>query len=417
MTFYREHEFQVTDVGKIPKEWTTARLSDLGEVSTGKTPATANSGYWAGNIPFVTPADMDETKCIYRTERKITQEGATQTKILPKNTVLVVCIGSTIGKVALTCQESATNQQINSIISENANPEFLYYSILRRASALKAMSGIAAVPIIKKSLFEQFKVALPPKPEQNKIAEVLGAADAAIELADRVIAKCERLKRGLMQQLLTRGIGHTETKQTPIGKLPVNWEVTELGNLGELQYGYTASTVKEHTGVKFLRITDIEENGRIDWGKVPYCNIPKQDIEKFSLKKGDILFARIGATAGKTALVEENVCGVFASYLIRLKTKEAIHPHFAFYFTQSEGYWSQALRQREGQLKKGINATMLSKFAIPLPPLEEQKKIAEILSVTDHKLFLEREERNRIEDIKRGLMDLLLTGKVRVRMD
>jgi type I restriction enzyme S subunit len=188
--------------------------------------------------------------------------------------------------------------------------------------------------------------------------------------------------------------------------------------LGELQYGYTTSAVQENTGTKFLRITDIQEDGSVNWEEVPYCHIEEDEFSKYALQKGDLLFARIGATAGKTTYINHNVSGIFASYLIRLKTtKENVYPHFLFYFTQSPAYWSQAIRQREGQLKKGINATMLSNFIVPLPSFEEQQKIAEILSVIDRKLKLERIEKGKLEKIKRGLMDLLLTGKVRVKVD
>jgi type I restriction enzyme S subunit len=221
-----------------------------------------------------------------------------------------------------------------------------------------------------------------------------------------------------MQQLLTRGIGQAEYKDTPIGKIPRNWKVVRLGELGELQYGYTTSAVKENTGTRFLRITDIQEDGLVKWEQVPYCNIRENEFEKYALKEGDLLFARIGATAGKTSYINRKVRGIFASYLIRLTTsKKDVHPPFVFYFTQSPMYWSQALRQREGQLKKGINATMLSKFLFPYPNFDEQQRIVEILSAVDRKLELDKKEKTRLGNIKQGLMDLLLTGKIRVKVD
>jgi type I restriction enzyme S subunit len=202
----------------------------------------------------------------------------------------------------------------------------------------------------------------------------------------------------------------TDFQDTPIGKIPKNWKFVRIKELGELQYGYTASATQENTGTKFLRITDINEDGSVEWEQVPHCYVTGEEFDKYALHKGDLLFARIGATAGKTTYVSESVRGIFASYLIRLKTKkENVHPQFVFYLTQSTTYWSQALRQREGQLKKGINATMLSNFMLPFPPFEEQKKIVGVLGVVDLAVAKASEVIAKTERLKKGLMQTLLT--------
>jgi type I restriction enzyme S subunit len=202
----------------------------------------------------------------------------------------------------------------------------------------------------------------------------------------------------------------TDFQSTLIGKIPKNWEIVRIKELGELQYGYTTSAIQVNTGTRFLRITDIAEDGSVDWEQVPYCYVNGEEFEKYALHKGDLLFARIGATAGKTTYVNENVRGIFASYLIRLKTKkESVHPQFVFYLTQSATYWSQALRQREGQLKKGINATMLSDFMLPFPPFEEQRAIVGVLGVVDLAVAKAGEVIAKTERLKKGLMQELLT--------
>lgn len=191
---------------EIPEEWKVAELSEIGEVTTGKTPSTFNDTYWNGEVPFITPVDIQDSKYVYRTERYVTPAGTNQVqRILPKNAVLVVCIGSTIGKTAITHVESITNQQINSIIcaTEVADPNYVYYAISFKNELLKSYSGVAAVPIIKKSLFEQFKLPLPPLPEQRRIAEILSAVDRKLELERRRKEKLSRVKKGLMNELLT----------------------------------------------------------------------------------------------------------------------------------------------------------------------------------------------------------------------
>jgi len=400
MVFYRETEFQETPIGKIPSDWDVIKLGEVLHLRNGERPKISDGG----GIPvFGANGIMGYTN-----------------EVLVDNEFTIV-----VGRVGASGQVHLGEGKIwvsdNAIYSENydntrAHPPFLFY--LLRHRKLDQFASKTTHPIITQTFLNNFLIHLPPLEEQRGIVGVLGVVDSVIAKTGEVIAKTERLKKGLMQTLLTRGIGHKEYKQTPIGTIPKNWELVRINELGELQYGYTTSAVQEDTGTKFLRITDIQEDGSVNWEQVPYCRIERDEFSKYALQKGDLLFARIGATAGKTTYINHDVRGIFASYLIRLKTtKENVYPHFLFYFTQSPAYWSQALRQREGQLKKGINATMLSNFIVPLPSFEEQQKIAEILSAIDHKLKLERKEKGKLEKVKRGLMDLLLTGKIRVKVD
>ena len=138
------------------------------------------------------------------------------------------------------------------------------------------------------------------------------------------------------------------------------------------QYGYTASAVTEEVGPHLLRITDIQD-GSVDWGTVPYCDCPKP--EKYLLKKGDILFARTGATTGKSFLIEECPASVFASYLIRLRVKKLLTPQYLYAFFQSPGYWEQISANTVGSAQPNCNATKLASVKVPIPPLEEQHHI------------------------------------------
>ncbi|HEX9667811.1 MAG TPA: restriction endonuclease subunit S [Thermodesulfobacteriota bacterium] len=198
-------EFKQTEIGNIPKEWEVVKIKNLGKVITGKTPATSNKAYWNGDVPFVTPADMGETNYVYKTERYVSEVGAKRIGfILPKDAVLVVCIGSTIGKTGLTYTNCITNQQINTIIcSEGINSYYVYYAITFKNQFLKSFSGTAAVPIIKKSLFEIFRLSLPSLPEQKKIAEILSTVDKRLELLRKKREKLVRVKKGLMNDLLS----------------------------------------------------------------------------------------------------------------------------------------------------------------------------------------------------------------------
>lgn len=187
-------------------------------------------------------------------------------------------------------------------------------------------------------------------------------------------------------------------------ELPEGWRWVRLGDLGKFEYGYTASATTKDTGVKFLRITDIDENGNIKWEQVPFCEISKKELEKYALKKEDLLFARIGATTGKATYIPKDTKAVFASYLIRLKIMRSdVFPKFVFYFAQTPYYWANIKEEMGDKLRKGINAKELSRILVPLPPLEEQKRIVakldEISKRLDEAKKLAREAKEEAENL------------------
>jgi len=198
-------EFKDTKIGRIPKEWEVVGLGEIGNIITGKTPSTFNKEYWNGNMPFITPGDIKNSKYVYTTEKYVSPKGANQVGgVLPKDAILTVCIGSTIGKTALTHTNSITNQQINALICKNSvDSHYIYYSVSLKTSLLKSYSGISAVPIIKKSLFEKINLPLPSVTEQKKIAKILSSVDKRLELLRERKKKFEKVKRGLMNDLLT----------------------------------------------------------------------------------------------------------------------------------------------------------------------------------------------------------------------
>lgn len=206
-------------------------------------------------------------------------------------------------------------------------------------------------------------------------------------------------------------------KDSSIGKIPEKWVIKELSSIGVLQYGYTTSAVNDDTGIKLLRITDIQE-GKVYWPDVPFCVFSKKDIKVYKIEKGDILFARTGATTGKTFLIDEiNFIAIFASYLIRIKINainNSPQSKFLFYFLNSDKYWKQIAASLSGSTQQGFNAYKLKKLRIPILPYREQLRIVNTISQLEETLEKENKYKQKLERIKKGLMEDLLTGKVRV---
>jgi len=157
------------------------------------------------------------------------------------------------------------------------------------------------------------------------------------------------------------------------------WKKDRLKKLSKIMYGYTAKASSETEGVKYLRITDIQ-NSHVNWVDVPNCPIEEDEFLKYQLHNGDIVFARTGATTGKSFLIKDAPKSVFASYLIRVQTDpKTIYPEFLYSYFQSEAYWSNIQKGISGSAQGGFNASKLGELNIPIPPLPEQKQIVSIL--------------------------------------
>lgn len=158
------------------------------------------------------------------------------------------------------------------------------------------------------------------------------------------------------------------------------WQTVALGKFAEsVEYGVTASATEQQVGPKFLRITDIQ-NGAVNWDRVPWCQCDARVAADSRLNAGDIVFARTGATTGKSFLIRECPAdAVFASYLIRVRVGAAAEARYVSHFFQTPNYWAQITRGARGVAQPGVNATTLRALEIPLPPLPEQRRIVEML--------------------------------------
>ena len=200
--------------------------------------------------------------------------------------------------------------------------------------------------------------------------------------------------------------------ETEIGTIAPEWKVVPLKDVTEKpQYGLTAKAAKSGD-TQFLRITDITDQG-VNWSNVPYCSAPKKKIDTCRLKSGDIVFARIGATTGKSYMISDPPDAVFASYLIRVRAGEELEPGFLIQFFQSRGYWQQVDANKHANLKKGVNGSILSELLLPLPPLPEQKKIAHILSTVQRAIEAQERIIQTTTELKKALMHKLFTEGLR----
>ena len=180
--------------------------------------------------------------------------------------------------------------------------------------------------------------------------------------------------------------------------------IVKLGSISDkIDYGLTTSAQDiDDDKPKFLRITDIQNNS-VNWDSVPSCECTEKDYEKYALRKGDVVFARTGATTGKSFLIQDCPQAVFASYLIRVSPSSRINSEYLSWFFQTSNYWRKITFSSTGTAQPGVNSTKLKELEIPLPPLEEQKRIAAILDKAD-RIRRKRQEAIRLtEELGRSI--------------
>jgi type I restriction enzyme S subunit len=416
-------EFKDSPLGRIPVDWDVVRVLEVFDVFTGTTPSTKLSEFWdGGDVVWITPADMSDLNGIFisDSERKVTVDALKKTNLnrIPVYSI-VISTRAPVGYVALNTVECTFNQGCKALVPSRSGIDtryFAYYLLLNN-KRLQHLSGGSTFKELNKETLKKIYLPLPPLEEQKKISEILQDVDSAIENVNKAIDTTEKLKRGLMQRLLMEGINHTEFKDSPLGRIPVDWDVVRFEDVVEnMFYGVTAKAVDFKTDLRMLRTTDIK-NYSFDPSKLPYCEMTekKKKIDKYTLKKGDLLITRSG-TVGVSVLLHDDFRDViFGSYLIKAELSKDVHPKFLHYYFQSKLYWNQ-LNRVQGSTLKNINLPLLKSLKIILPPIDEQKRISEILQDVDRRLELLRERKVKLENIKRGLMNDLLTGKRRVRI-
>ncbi|MEM4973585.1 MAG: restriction endonuclease subunit S, partial [Candidatus Hadarchaeales archaeon] len=421
-----------TEIGRIPKEWEVRRVMDLFTVETGTTPSTKQKEYWeGGTVNWITPTDLSKLNGkikIKVSERKITEKALKETNLtlVPKGSI-VISTRAPVGYVAVLEQEATFNQGCKGLVPKNPDEicsEFYCYFLLHKRQMLENLSSGSTFKELSKEGLEVFRMPFPPFPEQRRIAEILSTVDQAIQRVDEAITRTERLKRGLMQELLTKGIGHREFKDTEIGRIPKEWEVVRLGEICEFKRGFSyrsdqITSLKK--GAKFITINDLEKEGGLK-REAEEIYVLEEFIEKdFLLEDGDVLIANTdmsqGFIIGAPLLIEKKIDNLWMYSMDLTKLifdKTMFDSRFFFYILKSNPIRLKMKSFAQGTNVLHLNHELAKLLVIPLPPLPEQRRIAEVLSTVDKKLELERKRREKLERIKRGLMNDLLTGRIRV---
>jgi type I restriction enzyme, S subunit len=398
------------NVGQIPHDWSVKSLKELGTWKGGGTPSKMDATFWNGNIPWVSPKDFNGIQ-ISSSEDYITESAiaCSATNLIDANSIIIVIRSGILRNrvpISVNLVPVAINQDVKALTVNKFNDiNYVLYALINvehqiRKKIVKVGTTVESVDF--RSL-KDFEIALPPtKEEQIAIATALSDTDALINSLEKLIAKKRAIKQGAMQELL---------------KPKKGWKVENLGNclLKNPDYGINAAAVAYKESLPtYLRITDISEDGR--YMNEDRVSVNKGGADNYYLEEGDIVFARTGASVGKTYLYNSDDGKlVFAGFLIRVKTdKSILDPRYLFYFTQTKQYqaWVLSNSMRSGQ--PGLNSNEFKSLELNLPDMEMQKEIIAVLSDMDYEVKGLEAQLNKYRQIKSGMMQSLLTGKIRL---
>ena len=389
--------YKDSPLGIIPEDWEVKRLGEISKLYSGGTPKSGNPLYYNGTIPFIRSGEISQNK----TELFLTQNGIdnSSAKYVEKGDILYALYGANSGQCALSKINGVINQAILCIRPKadryyvmaflQLNKDHYYNAFLQGGQG--NLSG---------EIVSNYNIAIPPLPEQQRIVSVLQLWDTAIEKQTQLVEKLTLRKRGLMQQLLTGG--------KRLKGFEGKWKEVKLGEIATFFSGGTpkSSNKSYYNGdIPFIR------SGEIDKNKTELF-ISQEGINNSSAKiveKGDILYALYGATSGQCSM--SKIQGAINQAIL------CIRPNANRYFIMSilqlnkENYYNSYLQGGQGNLSGEI----VSNYIISIPTNDEQNAIASVLIQADKEIELANKKLRNLQTQKKGLMQVLLTGKKRVK--
>lgn len=426
-------EFKDSELGRIPKTWERRKLGKLGKFSTSSVDKKTSSqedivkllnymdvyqnSRLDESFPFqqvTAPAKQIESSSVVNGDVFFTPSSETPDDI-GHSTVFIGNMSNIV--------HSYHTIRFRPYSGETFDDEFKAYAFKSestyqyfRQRATGSTRFTVSLPV-----FENLEVSIPPLPEQKKIASILTSVDEVIENTQKQIDKLQDLKKATMNELLTQGIGHTEFKDNELGRIPKNWERRELGKLGKFSKGkgiYKSDLVSQ--GLPCLRYAEIYTDYEFLITELK-SRIPKEIADASRrLMLGDIVFAGSGETVeeiGKSvAYLSESEAYVGGDAVILTPTVE-LDSAFLSYQLNDDERRKQLRKMGQGSSVIHIYSSELEKLRLHIPPLPEQKKIVSILSSIDKDIETRYRKLQQIQSLKKSLMQDLLTGKVRVKVN
>jgi type I restriction enzyme, S subunit len=404
-----ELKFKTTDIGLLPDDWDIAKIEDVANVFGGGTPSTGISSFWNGDINWFTPTEVGKKKYLFESNRRITELGLINSsgRILPVGTILITTRAG-IGDVGILKIESATNQGFQSLVPLSIiDGEYLYYvAKTLKPELIKNSSGSTFLEI-SPSKVKAIQIPLPQLYEQKSIAKVLSETDAWINSLESIILKKNSIKQGIMQKLLVPS---------------ENWEVKKLGEVGNTIGGLSGKTKNDFGKGNSLYIPfmNIMKNVIIDKNYLDTVNIKSGEFQN-KILKNDLLFNGSSETPdelGISSVLLDSIDNLYLnsfSFGFRVSENSNVHPLFLSYLMRSTYGRKVIYHLAQGATRYNLSKANFLKLEIAFPKsIKEQINIASLLSDMDNEIANLEKKLKKAKQLKQGMMQQLLTGKIRL---
>lgn len=413
--------YKITELGEIPSEW---EVKKLGEITIGKGEygiGASATDYIEGKPRYLRITDIGDSCRLLFNDIKGLDDANYEKYILKEGDIVFARTGNTTGKGYVYNKDHGELVYAGFLIKYSidnniAKHNFIKYVIQSKRywDWVSIMSTRSGQPGINSTEYSSFIIQLPPLKEQEKIASILLTVDEQIDNVDALIEKNKELKKGLMQTLLTKGIGHTKFKKTEVGEIPEEWDIEKLGNIVEVISGATPKTnINEYWDngdICWATPTDITSNGK-------YISITEKTITESGLKNCSAKLLPIGsilmssrATIGERCI---NTVPMATNQGFKsLVCKARVNNEFIYYYIDI--LKEKLIGLASGSTFLEVSKKVVEDVKVAVPSLEEQEKIVSILSEIDNKIHEYENKKKKLEELKKGLMQQLLTGKIRV---
>jgi type I restriction enzyme, S subunit len=398
----------------IPSEWKRCQIQEIATIIRGASPRPkGDPRYYGGSIPRLMVADVTrDGKYVTPKVDYLTEEGAKRSRPVPAGTLTIVCSG-TVGIPSILAVNACIHDGFLALekVSEECNKEFLYYIFSSLQQSFEASATHGGVFInLTTQILKEFEFSLPPIAQQKKIAEILGTWDEAIGAIEKLIAAKQKLKKSLMQKVLT---GQIRLR----GYLNEPWKLVNLGQLAEIRRGASPRPIGDpeyfsETGRGWVRIADVTASKTYLVKTTQYLSALGES-KSVAVDPGDLIMS-ICATIGVPRIVKMKAC-IHDGFVVIRSDPGKLLSFFLYHFIK---YISLKLAD-SGQpgTQKNINTSIVSKIKVPAISLEEQIDIADLLSIADEEIYKLEDLLVKLQQQKRGLMQKLLTGQWRVKTE
>lgn len=418
--------YKKTKLGWIPEDWQVVKLGEICEVKRGASPRPIKNPKWfGGNVGWVRISDVTASKkYLNHTKDYLSDEGVNKSVRIKKGEI-ILSICATIGVPIIMNIDACIHDGFVWFdgLPDTIDREFFYYFLLFNSNKFASNRQIGTQGNLNTNIVSSFYFPLMEIAEQKKIAAILSTVDEKIAAIDEQIAEREQLKKGLMQQLLTKGIGHSEFKETKIGKIPKDWDVIKLISLSidGIKNGAFNDPKKVGKGYKLINVVNLYSKPHIKTESLGLLELNENEFKKYKVEKEDVFFTRSSLKLEGIAHCNINISNeenlIYECHIMRIRPdKTKINPFYLRYYCISNPARKFFMSHAKQVTMTTISQSDIAGMPIPLPPIHEQEKIAAILSTVDDKLEVLREKKEEYRVLKKGLMQQLLTGSLRVRI-